>query len=107
MKRYGSIVQVKPERLEDYKTVHKEVWPGVLKKIWDCNMRNYSIYYWNGYLFAYFEYLGDNYEADMKKMADDPLTQEWWKICKPMQQPLENTPEDGWWTDLEEVFHVD
>lgn len=107
MKRYGSIIKVKPESLDEYKRVHREVWPGVLKTIWDCNMRNYSIFYGNGCLFSYFEYIGDNYEADMKKMEADPVTLEWWKITKPMQEPLENVPEGGWWLELEEVFHVD
>ena len=107
MKRYGSIVKVRPERLEEYKAVHREVWPDVLKTIYDCNIRNYSIYYWNGYLFSYFEYIGEDYAADMQKMADDPTTQEWWEICKPMQEPLEDVPAGGWWRDIEEVFHVD
>ena len=31
--RYGSVIGVKPERLEEYKEVHADVWPGVLKQI--------------------------------------------------------------------------
>ena len=47
-------------------------WPEVNEMIKKCNISNYSIYYRNGYLFSCFEYTGDDYEADMKKMADDP-----------------------------------
>ena len=43
----------------------------------------------------------------MKKMADDPHTQEWWKIIMPMQEPLPTKKPDEWWAEMEEVFHVD
>jgi L-rhamnose mutarotase len=36
-------------------------------------------------LFAYFEYIGDDFAADMVKMAADPVTQDWWAIMEPMQ----------------------
>jgi L-rhamnose mutarotase len=107
MKRYGSVIQVKPERLAEYKKLHSAVWPSVLKMIKECNIRNYSIYYRDGYLFSYFEYCGRDYEADMAKMAADPETQRWWSVCKPCQQPLETRNKEEWWADMEEVFHVD
>ncbi|WP_231571206.1 L-rhamnose mutarotase [Gordoniibacillus kamchatkensis] len=63
MKRYGSVIKVRPERLEQYKRLHAEVWPDVLRMIKECGISNYSIYYKDGYLFSYFEYSGDDYEA--------------------------------------------
>jgi L-rhamnose mutarotase len=107
MKRYGSVIQVSPEKFEAYKRLHAKVWPGVLKMITDCNIRNYSIYHKDGYLFAYFEYIGSDYEADMDKMAADPETQRWWDVCKPCQRPLETRAEGEWWADMEELFHLD
>ena len=107
MKRYGSVLNVKPEKLEEYKRLHAAIWPGVLKMINDCNIRNYSIYHKDGYLFSYFEYIGENYEADMAKMAADPETQRWWDVCNPCQQPLETRAPGEWWAEMEEVFHTD
>lgn len=107
MQRYGSVIRVKPEKLEEYKRLHANVWPGVLKKIKECNIQNYSIYYKDGYLFSYFEYTGDDYEADMAAMAADPETQRWWAVCKPCQEPLETRAEGEWWAVMEEVFHLD
>ncbi len=101
------VIRVKPEKLEEYKKLHANPWPGVLKTIKECHIRNYSIFYHDGYLFSYFEYTGDNYEEDMKKMADDPVTQEWWKLCKPCQEPLSSRQEGEWWAEMEEVFHLD
>ena len=58
-------------------------------------------------LFAYFEYIGDDFDADMAKMAADPKTQEWWDIMMPMQQPIATRGEGEWWASMEEVFHTD
>jgi L-rhamnose mutarotase len=107
MKRYGSVIRVRPEKLEEYKRLHAEVWPGVRKMIAECGLRNYSIYYKDGYLFSYYEYVGDDYEADMAKMAADPETQRWWAVCEPCQEPLETRAEGEWWASMEEVFHQD
>jgi len=107
MKRFGQVIGVKPETFDEYVKYHANVWPGVLKMIHDCNIRNYSIFHHNGLLFAYFEYVGDDFEADMAKMAADPETQRWWDIMMPMQEPLESRAEGEWWATMEEVFHTD
>jgi L-rhamnose mutarotase len=107
MQRYGMVIKVKPEKLEAYKKLHADPWEGVLKTIRDCNIRNYSIYHRDGYLFSYFEYHGDDLDADMAKMAADPVTREWWKLCSPCQEPLDTASEGEWWTPMEEVFHCD
>jgi L-rhamnose mutarotase len=107
MKRFGQIIGVRPGNLERYRKYHEDVWPGVLEMIEKCNIHNYTIFHKDGTLFAYFEYTGTDYDADMKKMAADPLTREWWDIMEPMQRPLETRREGEWWSDMEEVFHVD
>ena len=107
MRRYGQVIKVRPERLEEYRRLHAAVWPGVLDMIRACNIRNYSISHKDGYLFACFEYVGEDYEADMTKMAADPLTQQWWEVCKPCQEPLETRAEGEWWADIEEVCHTE
>ena len=107
VKRYGSVIRVKPECLEAYKELHANTWPEVLDMIRKCNIRNYTIYHRDGYLFSHFEYVGDDFEADMAKMAADPKTQEWWTCTKPMQQPIDTAKEGEWWASMEEVFHTD
>jgi L-rhamnose mutarotase len=107
MKRYGSVIKVRPESLEAYKKYHSGVWPEVLAMIRHCKIRNYSIYLKDNFLFAYFEYHGADYAADMANMAADPKTQEWWAIMMPMQKPLETRAAGEWWANMEEVFHAD
>lgn len=107
MNRYASVLRMPPENLARYSELHAAVWPGILGKITECNIRNYSIYHRSGWLFSYFEYVGDDYDADMALMAADPLTQEWWDVCKPLQQPLEDRAEGEWWAPMDELFHLD
>ncbi|GAG74774.1 unnamed protein product, partial [marine sediment metagenome] len=95
------------EKLQEYKKLHANVWPEILEIIKKCNISNYSIYHKDGYLFGYYEYNGDNHEADMEKMAADPMTQKWWDVCVPCQEPLETRKEGEWWAEMEEVFHLD
>jgi L-rhamnose mutarotase len=107
MKRYGMVIGLKPEAEAKYREYHAAVWPGVLAKIRECNIRNYSIYLYNHTLFSYFEYHGTDYAADMAKMAADKTTQEWWAVMEPMQDPLPHRKPGEWWKEIEEVFHED
>jgi L-rhamnose mutarotase len=74
-----------------------------------CNIRNYTIFLREpeNLLFAYYEYHGVDWAADMAKMVADPKTQAWWKITEPQQKPLETCRDGEWWAPMEEVFHVD
>lgn len=105
--RYGSVIRVRPECFEEYKRQHAAVWPEVLATIARCNIRNYSIYHKDHVLYGYFEYCGDDYAADMKRMAADPATQRWWALMEPMQDPLPTRAPGEWWAKMEEVFHLD
>jgi L-rhamnose mutarotase len=107
LRRYAQIINLRPEDEAEYIRYHADVWPTVLKTIADCNIRNYSIFLREGTLFAYFEYHGSDYAADMRKMAADPETQRWWKIMDPMQVPIATAAAGEHWSSLTEVFHVD
>ena len=111
MKRYGSIIGLRPDKIEEYKRLHAAVWPEILAKIKECCMSNYSIFLHqlpdgNHYLFSYLEYSGADIDADSARMAADPKTQEGWALCKPRQEPLSNRAEGDWWVNMEEVFHA-
>jgi L-rhamnose mutarotase len=111
MKRFGTVIGLHPEKIDEYKKLHAAVWPGVLEMIKKSHIQNYSIYLrelaGKPYLFSYFEYTGSDFAADMAKMAADPLTQEWWSFCIPCQNALPDRAEGEWWASMEEVFHQD
>jgi L-rhamnose mutarotase len=105
--RIGQLIGLKPDQIEAYERLHVAVWPEVLATIAACNIRNYSIFRHGEQLFAYFEYIGDDFEADMAKMTADSKTREWWTWTEPMQVPLETRVPGEWWTTMKEVFHSD
>lgn len=107
MQRYGQIIGVKPDQIEAYERIHAEVWPEVLAMIHACNIRNYSIFRYGTLLFSYFEYVGDDFAADMAMMAADPKTREWWTHTDPMQSPVPERRDGEWWHVMKEVFHTD
>ena len=106
MKRFGQMIKIKPEGLEEYKKWHANPLPGVNEIIKECNIRNYSIYSRGDYLFAYMEYVGEDYEGDMAKMAASPITQQWWDLVKPLMQPLDDRKEGEFWSDMEEIYYL-
>lgn len=109
MQRHGSVIGLGAEGIDDYKRLHAAVWPGVLAKLSECNITNYSIFLKEpeNLMFAYFEYTGSDYAADMARIAADPETQRWWEVCMPLQRPLETRAPGEWWAEMEEVFHLD
>jgi L-rhamnose mutarotase len=111
MKRYGKVIGLKPEKQEQYLRLHAAVWPEVSAMISACQIRNFTIFRRRlpdgfPYLFMYFEYVGEDYIKDMKRMAADPKTQEWWELTEPCQQPLADRVEGEWWADMDEVCHL-
>ena len=109
MQRIGSVIGIDPAHIAEYKRIHAAVWPDVLRQIAASNIRNYTIFLREpeNLLFAYFEYHGTDLAADMAAMAADPVTQDWWKVCMPMQRPLESRAVGEWWATMESVFHQD
>jgi L-rhamnose mutarotase len=107
LKRFGQGINVRPDRIEEYERLHAQVWPEVLDRIRRSNIRNYSIFRDGTALFAYFEYVGVDFAADMAAMAADPMTQRWWALTDAMQDPLPDRDAGSWWKTLPEVFHAD
>lgn len=109
MKRYGMVIGVKPEKIEEYKALHAQVWPAVLKQIERSHIRNYTIYLREpeSLLFSHFEYHGEDFEFDMATMANDTETQRWWAACGPCQVPLDSRGAGEHWARMVEVFHCE
>jgi L-rhamnose mutarotase len=105
--RVGQVIDVRHDRIEDYERLHAAVWPTVLAAIRRANIRNYTIYRHGTRLFATFEYLGEDYAADMAGMAADANVQAWWKLTDAMQEPLPDREPGSWWMTIPEVFHTE
>jgi L-rhamnose mutarotase len=107
VRRFGQRIDTRPGHIDAYERLHADPWPGVLEQIRRSNIRNYTIFRDGTELFAYFEYTGDDFEADMAAMAADPETQRWWAQTDPMQEPRPDREPGTWWKTLDEIFHTD
>ncbi len=108
VKRFGSVIGLNPEKELYYRELHADVWPQILERIKASNIRNYSIYITElegkKYLFSYFEYVGQDFDADMQAIGDDPETKRWWAETDPCQRRLPNRKDGAQWSDMEMVF---
>jgi L-rhamnose mutarotase len=107
MRRYASVIRLRPEKAAEYRALHADAWPDVLAALTRANVRNYSIFIRDGVLFSYLEYTGSDYERDMAEIATDEATRRWWRLTDPCQQPLDTAEDGEWWAPAEEIFHLD
>ena len=107
MQRFAFVVDVHPERRDEYLKLHAAVWPEVEAALSAHHVTNYSIFIIEDTLFGYYEYTGDDYEADLAAVDADPVTARWLALTGPCQTPF------GWdhkpgevWRRLDEVWHL-
>jgi L-rhamnose mutarotase len=109
--RYAWVTGLKPDKAAYYRQLHANPWPSVNRMIKSCHIQNFSIHERDIdgrlYLFAYLEYTGKDFAADMKRMAADPETQRWWKETDPCQSPLPDAAAASKiWADTKEVYYL-
>jgi L-rhamnose mutarotase len=108
VQRLGRVIGLRPEMSEPYVLLHAHTWPGVLSAIRAGNIRNYSIFLApigsKLYLFAYLEYVGDDFESDMAQIGSDPDTKAWIKFTdEGCQLPLSTRQPGEWWASMERL----
>ena len=104
MKRYGRVARVRAEKVDEYKALHAAVWPEVLAALSAANIRNYTIFWRGELLFSYFEYVGDDYDADRAKLLACVAMQRWNTLTEPCTAPAE--PGGQRWAVMDEIFHL-
>ncbi len=81
MQRVAFRLWVNPERLEEYKRLHQEVWPELLEDMRAASIRNYSIFADGPELFGYLEC--DDWDAATEALARSPATRRWLAVMRP------------------------
>ena len=108
VKRVGMVIGIRPEKIDEYKALHADDNPGVRDLLTKYHMHNFSIFMHEidgkYYEFGYYEYTGDNFEADMAKLDAEPRNKQWLTICDPMQIPLKGYKS---WAVMEQVYYND
>mgnify|MGYP001476117973 CR=1 FL=1 len=103
MKRLILHSELKPEKTDDYVRLHAQPWPELLELIRSCHIHNYSISIRGTELYTYYEYTGEDYEADMKRMDESPVMQRWWTHSKPC---FLHHSEGVYYDELREIFYT-
>lgn len=99
------VTMVRPEKEDQYRTLHQTVWPGVVDQMARGNGRNFSIFLVELgdelYEFFYVEYVGSDSTKDDARNQADPINQRWWKFTGQCQAPLPGA--EGIWSKMEPI----
>lgn len=107
MKRIGFLLKVKPDRLEEYKQHHRQVWPEMLQALREAGWHNYSLFVReDGLLFGYFETPHSLHEAQAL-MARTEINTRWQEFMAPFFESPNNARPDEMFLELTEIFHQD
>ena len=99
------LLQVRPERLAEYRERHRAVWPEMLAALSETGWHNYSLFLKDdGLLVGYFE--TPDLGAAREGMARRDVNARWQADMAPFFAELEGNPDEGF-LQLEEVFHLD
>ncbi len=106
MQRICFVLQVRPERLEEYKERHANVWPEMLDALKETGWRNYSLFLRrDGLLVGYLE--TDDFERARSEMAKKQVNARWQSEMAPFFADPRGLKPDIAATPLEEIFHLD
>jgi L-rhamnose mutarotase len=106
MPRVCFTLQVKPDRLDDYREAHRDVWPEMREALARHGWKNYSLFLRDdGLLIGYCE--PPDFAAAVAGMQDEPVNHRWQVRVQDLFEPLAGSAADTSMTPLPEVFHLD
>jgi L-rhamnose mutarotase len=98
-------LQVRPDRLDEYRERHAAVWPEMLRALSAAGWRNYSIFVRDdGLLIGYFE--TESLEAAQAAMSKTDVNARWQAEMAPFFESLDGARPDEAMKPLTEVFHL-
>ncbi len=106
MNRYCFLLQVRPERLAEYKERHAAVWPEMLRALADSGWTNYSLFVRpDGLLVGYVE--AEDLDAAQAAMARTEVNSRWQAEMSEFFVGLDGRGPDEGFLLLEEVFNLE
>jgi L-rhamnose mutarotase len=106
MTRVCFVLQVRPEKIAEYKERHKVVWPQMQQALRETGWGNYSLFLRpDGMLIGYVE--TEDFERARAGMATREVNARWQKEMSEFFMNSPGVTPDQAMTPLEEVFHLD
>ncbi|MDX2026409.1 L-rhamnose mutarotase [Microcella sp.] len=88
------ILQVRPDRLDEYRERHEAVWPDMLEALAATGWHNYSLFLDdNGLLVGYLE--TDDFAAAQAAMAETDVNSRWQSEMAPFFVELNGRPDEN------------
>ena len=100
--RSAFVLQVRPEKIDEYVEAHRAVWPDMLQALRDAGIQNYSIFRDGNRVFGYFE--SDDLDRAASYLAEQEVCTRWQNA---MADLLEERVPDAGPPALEEIFRLD
>ncbi len=105
MQRICFVLNVKPERVEEYRERHREVWPEMRRALAATGWKDYSLFLRrDGLLVGYL--VTEDFERAREAMKTMPVNERWQQQMAPLFAAIEANADDAM-RPLEEVFHLD
>ena len=105
MQRVCFVLQVRPERLAEYKIRHQAVWPEMLQALRETGWNNYSLFLRSdGLLVGYLE--TEDFERAQKGMAQRKINDKWQREMADFFVLQAGMTPDQQMQPLPEVFHL-
>jgi L-rhamnose mutarotase len=111
MERVCFLGRIRPERLDEYRARHREVWPEMTAALREAGWANYTLFLTDdGLLVGYLE--TDDYAAARRRMAETDVNARWQAEMRPYFADLELCdlgglrPDEGF-RRIDEIFHLD
>lgn len=106
MERVCFLARIRPDRLEEYRARHQQVWPEMTDALRSAGWTNYTLFLADdGLLVGYLE--TDDYPAAQRRMAQAGVNERWQAEMAPFFADLGDERPDEGFRRLAEVFHLD
>ena len=105
MQRVCFALQVRPDRIEEYKARHRAVWPEMQQALRETGWKNYSLFLRpDGLLIGYLE--TDDFERARDEMSRRDVNARWQREMSEFFVQEPGATPDRALMRLEEVFHL-
>ena len=105
MERVCFLLQVKKDRLEEYKKKHEAVWPEMLDALRESGWHNYSLFLRDdGLLVGYLE--TPDFQKAVAGMQEKEINDRWQEMMAPFFEDIGDKKADTSMASLEQVFYL-
>jgi L-rhamnose mutarotase len=99
------LLQVRPEKVDQYRARHGQVWSEMKDALRETGWRNYSIFLRpDGLVVGYLE--AEDFKKCRAAMKEHPVNARWQREMSTYFEPMPGAADDNLFP-LEEVFHLD